>query len=175
MLEKIKGRERDFFFCAVFVRDENSVALGVSKEADNFNKLSIVDCELFDCGGDFSHGVILGYRVRESRIILQAPSDLIGGAAAHITARVFEVDLPATILVAATSEGAEVGASAFMHLAELIGVRSEVLRSGVSVFHCLVVFYVLKVADRAQIARFIFDYFSFPRSDHRGLRQAPDQ
>lgn len=50
-----------------------------------------------------------------------------------------------------------------------------VLRGGAGEVHCFVSFYVLKVADCGGNARFIFDFFSFPRSDHRGLRQAPDQ
>ena len=100
---------------------------------------------------------------------------MISGAAAHITARVFEVDLPAAILVLATSEGTEVDTITLMHLAELVGGRSEVFGGGVGVDHCLVSFYVLKVADCGGNARIIFDFFSFPRSDHRGLHQAPDQ
>ena len=97
--------------------------------------------------------------MRESTIISQAPSDLIRGAAANITAGVLEVDLPAAVLIAATSEGTVVSAITFVNLAQLIGGRSEVLRSGVGV-HCFVSFYVLKLADSGQIARFIFAFLS---------------
>ena len=71
--------------------------------------------------------------MRESTIISQAPSDLIRGAAANVTAGILEVDLPAAIGIAATSEGAVVGAIPFMHLAQLIDGRSEVFGSGVDV------------------------------------------
>ena len=110
-----------------------------------------------------------------SRIISQAPSDLISGAAAHITAGVFEVDLPAAILVLATSEGTEVDTITLMHLAELVGGRSEVFGSGVGVDHCLVSFYVLKVADCGGNARIIFDFLLFLPAGHRESRQARGQ
>ena len=59
VLEKVKSREGDFFFWSVIVRDKNSVAALMWEVTDNFNELPVVDCELFNHGGGFVHGVIV--------------------------------------------------------------------------------------------------------------------